>query len=614
MQLLMAIFALVFVAVDCGALPQVDQNNNQDNTANFQGNLTINGAIWQSFTAGKTGKLSEVDFEFSQGRAAPFSGQLQLFLGVGTNGLLLETIYLGRANSINTDTNIGGFLYPGWNKWYLKAHVDAGSKYTFCFTGDTTSICVQGYNVYNNVVYGVAVTSDSYSAGTNNINQGYPYGTSFTTYVDTNQYGDPAPTASTTPTHKGVLDQYQLNYNSSLSALGTLGNAEAQTITAGLNGTMTEINLGFFGQIKGDGTLKVFYGSGVNGTLMFSTNVTVNSFITNNAYNPSDNFCWNVWNINVPVVKGYKYTFEFIPNPSSMPSPYGLCEGYSSYYSGGSQIIVFPTGQTTDPQFCLLFKTYVDTNNISPNPLPTPLPTQSLNNQVIDQYQTNFSVSSSVYGTNATWQSFTPGISGILSEIDMGFAYYQKMSLTGTLTIYSGAGNYNTILQSINVSESSVALVSTTNPCSWNKYNVNVPVLAGSTYTFSFVPNANSLPSTYNYGVCGGVAGSFNGTSSLGSNPLVFRTFVKPFNLISPTVTFTQPTTPVTYAAGKTFSLSTTSSSGGAVTYTSSNTNVISISASTATVKGVGTATITATVAATGNYASATATRSVTIK
>jgi uncharacterized repeat protein (TIGR03803 family) len=83
---------------------------------------------------------------------------------------------------------------------------------------------------------------------------------------------------------------------------------------------------------------------------------------------------------------------------------------------------------------------------------------------------------------------------------------------------------------------------------------------------------------------------------------------------IIPTISFTQPISPVAYSAGKSFSLSTTSTSGGVVTYTSSNTNVISITGSTALVKGTGTATITATVAATGNYGSGNATRSVTVK
>ncbi len=83
---------------------------------------------------------------------------------------------------------------------------------------------------------------------------------------------------------------------------------------------------------------------------------------------------------------------------------------------------------------------------------------------------------------------------------------------------------------------------------------------------------------------------------------------------IIPTISFTQPISPVAYSAGKSFSLSTTSTSGGNVTYSSSSSNVITISGSTALVKGTGTATITATVAATGNYASGNATRSVTVK
>jgi len=80
-----------------------------------------------------------------------------------------------------------------------------------------------------------------------------------------------------------------------------------------------------------------------------------------------------------------------------------------------------------------------------------------------------------------------------------------------------------------------------------------------------------------------------------------------------PTITFTQPATPVTYAAGKTFSLTATSSSGGTITYTSSSPYVISVTGKIATIRGVGTATLSAKVAATGNYTTASATRSVTV-
>ena len=78
-------------------------------------------------------------------------------------------------------------------------------------------------------------------------------------------------------------------------------------------------------------------------------------------------------------------------------------------------------------------------------------------------------------------------------------------------------------------------------------------------------------------------------------------------------VTFTQPKSPITYRAGGTFALSTTSSSGGAVTYTSSDPSVISISGTTATIKGIGSATITASVATKGNYGSANSSKGITV-
>lgn len=81
-----------------------------------------------------------------------------------------------------------------------------------------------------------------------------------------------------------------------------------------------------------------------------------------------------------------------------------------------------------------------------------------------------------------------------------------------------------------------------------------------------------------------------------------------------PIITFTQPSSPIPYSSGMTFTLSATSSSGGGITFSSSNPNVIAVSGTHATVKGVGTATIKATSAATTNYTSAFATRTVTVK
>jgi cyclophilin family peptidyl-prolyl cis-trans isomerase len=80
-----------------------------------------------------------------------------------------------------------------------------------------------------------------------------------------------------------------------------------------------------------------------------------------------------------------------------------------------------------------------------------------------------------------------------------------------------------------------------------------------------------------------------------------------------PTVSFTPPTSPTSYILNEIIPLTTTSTSGGAITYHSSKTGVISVSGSRATIKGAGTATLTATVAAHGNYTASTASNSVTV-
>jgi hypothetical protein len=79
------------------------------------------------------------------------------------------------------------------------------------------------------------------------------------------------------------------------------------------------------------------------------------------------------------------------------------------------------------------------------------------------------------------------------------------------------------------------------------------------------------------------------------------------------TVSFS-PTTPVTYVKNGTFTLSASSTSGGAITFTSGNTAILSITGKTATMKAKGTVSVTATAAATTNYNAASKTNSITLQ
>jgi len=160
------------------------------------------------------------------------------------------------------------------------------------------------------------------------------------------------------------LDQFQTNYRGALSARTLPGYAEAQTITAGYTGTMTQIDLRFFNNIRGNGTLNIYSGSGISGALLQSKSVSVVS-------SESAPINWNNWDVNVPVIAGSKYTFEFIPDAGSMPDPYGLCVGNWYDYLNGSKLICYYKSSSVDTNFSLVFRTYVDTNQygtLTPTP------------------------------------------------------------------------------------------------------------------------------------------------------------------------------------------------------------------------------------------------------
>ena len=91
----------------------------------------------------------------------------------------------------------------------------------------------------------------------------------------------------------------------------------------------------------------------------------------------------------------------------------------------------------------------------------------------------------------SVWQSFTPGVSGTLTEIDMGF--FNDMSGSGQLQLLSGDGPAGPVLQTLTVPVRGI----TQSGVTWNPWAVSVPVTAGLLYTFRFTPNATTLPDPY---------------------------------------------------------------------------------------------------------------------
>jgi hypothetical protein len=128
----------------------------------------------------------------------------------------------------------------------------------------------------------------------------------------------------------------------------------------------------------------------------------------------------------------------------------------------------------------------------------------------------------------SVWQSFTPSISGTLTEIDMGF--FNDMAGGGQLQILSGDGTAGPVLQTL-----TVPVVGITQPgVTWNAWTVRVHVAAGSFYTFKFTPNAATLPDPYGVAIGAGdpyprgVMGLDDPSGSYRTDlDVVFRTFVR---------------------------------------------------------------------------------------
>lgn len=147
-----------------------------------------------------------------------------------------------------------------------------------------------------------------------------------------------------------ILDQSQLVYTGGMSARTLNGYSEWQSFKAGLNGTLTEIKIGFFNYINGAIALKVFAGTGTGGNLLYSKNVNMQCAAGN---------CLLGFPVSVPSIAGNVYTFQVIPG-AGMPDPYGVQVQMSGTYAGGHMGLVDPSG-TYHLNFDMVFQTYVKT-------------------------------------------------------------------------------------------------------------------------------------------------------------------------------------------------------------------------------------------------------------
>lgn len=145
-----------------------------------------------------------------------------------------------------------------------------------------------------------------------------------------------------------TLDQSQLNYNSGISARTLPGYSIFQSFTAGITGTLVQIDMGVFNAISGSGTLKIYAGTDTTGTLLQNTTVSINC--------PSGS-CFANFTTSVQITAGQSYTFHFTPG-NGIPDPYGVQAEVPGTYPGGQFGLIDPSG-VYYPGFDLVFRTFV---------------------------------------------------------------------------------------------------------------------------------------------------------------------------------------------------------------------------------------------------------------
>lgn len=148
-----------------------------------------------------------------------------------------------------------------------------------------------------------------------------------------------------------ILDQEQSSYDLD-GYRPSSGYKVGQSFTAGLTGTLKQIDMGFLKTINGDGTVEIFSGSGNEGSLLQTVAVQIYS-------EDNGQINYNSFMVDVIIESGQQYSFYFDPNSLTMPDPYYLALGYPDPYAGGVLLAV-SNGDPWQISDCdMVFRTWV---------------------------------------------------------------------------------------------------------------------------------------------------------------------------------------------------------------------------------------------------------------
>lgn len=167
-----------------------------------------------------------------------------------------------------------------------------------------------------------------------------------------------------------ALDQSQLQYDAAQSARNLPGWSTWQSFTAGLTGTLSQIDQGFVNPMTGAATLNIYTGNGTEGDLLYTAGVTISG----------TGIFWSTFIIASPVniTAGQMYTWEVVPTQGGgLPDPYAVQVTWDT--------TSYPDGESTaGVGFDYVFRTFVtltvgvasidvrsSETGISPNPFST---------------------------------------------------------------------------------------------------------------------------------------------------------------------------------------------------------------------------------------------------
>ncbi len=149
-----------------------------------------------------------------------------------------------------------------------------------------------------------------------------------------------------------AVDQEQPVYDGGTSARTLPGYTVWQSFAAGVTGTLSRIDMGFFNDMSGSARLSILEGEGTAGVELASLDVPVVGL-------SQPGVTWNAWTVSVPVEAGSIYTFRIEPDAATLPDPYGVAIGSASPYARGVMGLDDPSG-TYETPFDVVFRTYVD--------------------------------------------------------------------------------------------------------------------------------------------------------------------------------------------------------------------------------------------------------------